>query len=251
VEPAPTSRLEPARQAAVRACGRVEEAARATLGALARGDYADLVRLEEEWRAAFVALYQVFLRIDGLLRDARTLPVVVGTAGRSHIDATLSRVASSLAGFDAEVRCWAPGDWNRIVAEAKAMSSVPVAYAGFTSTNLMRINVPVEVCSRLNELASPEGAVHVPYDDIAEALNILAHEAMHVSRYWDEVEAECYGLQHVAEAARGLGASADFAAELADFAWERLYPAVPAEYRSADCRNNGPLDLDRADDRWP
>lgn len=60
VEPAPTSRLEPARQAAVRVCGRVEEAAQATLGALARGDYADLVRLEEEWRAAFVALYRYF-----------------------------------------------------------------------------------------------------------------------------------------------------------------------------------------------
>jgi hypothetical protein len=250
VESAPSARLGPAREAAVRACERFEEAAEATLVALAGRNYPDLVRLEQEWGAAWASLYQVFMTIDKFARDARPLPTVSGTAGRSHVDAELSQVVSSLAGFDAEVRCWAPREWKLIVAEGKAMSSAPIDFAGFTSTNLKRVNVRVDVCTRLHGLENSEGATQFLYTEMAAALKLVAHEAMHVAGHWDEADAECYGLQHVATVATELGAREEVAADLAELAW-RTYPGMPASYRSPDCRNGGLLDLDRTDDRWP
>jgi hypothetical protein len=74
---------------------------------------------------------------------------------------------------------------------------------------------------------------------------------MHLSRFWDEIEAECYGLQNVAAAAQELGASESYASELAQVAWQEIYPQMPADFRSPDCRNNGPLDLNRAQAEWP
>ena len=79
--------------------------------------------------------------------------------------------------------------------------------------------------------------------ETVQAVHTLAHEAVHLAGVRNEAEAECYGLQTVDLVAVRLGADRDTARALADYAFARLYPALPAHYRTDACRDGGPLDL--------
>jgi hypothetical protein len=249
----PTTRLDPALDSLLEACGQLERTAKTELAAIARGDSSAITRLWPEWNNVFIDLVNVHVEVGRLTLDARRLPIAKGGEGGSYVEPLFSRVATSLAGFDGEVRCWSQADWREIVTEYRAASSQPTDIGGFISSDLSRINLPWAVCDDLAALAysdyeaSGRGAKY----DAAASIGLFAHEAMHLSRFWDEREAECYGLQHVAEAARQLGASERYAAELADVVWQEIYPQMPAAYRSPDCRNEGPLDINRGQARWP
>ena len=79
--------------------------------------------------------------------------------------------------------------------------------------------------------------------EMVQAVHTLAHEAVHLAGVRNEAEAECYGLQTVDLVAVRLGADRATARALADYAFARLYPALPSHYRTDACRDGGPLDL--------
>jgi hypothetical protein len=92
------------------------------------------------------------------------------------------------------------------------------------------------------------------YFATAEALQTLAHESIHLKGAPVEAEAECFGMQWLAYAAQQLGASADEARPIAQYYATQVYPQRQAQspaYWSADCRQNGPLDLTPDDGVWP
>jgi hypothetical protein len=80
----------------------------------------------------------------------------------------------------------------------------------------------------------------------------LAHEAHHLAGEANEAVTDCRALQSIAGTATALGATAEFARDVADYAW-RLYPEVRGgtEYFTTACRNGGPLDLHPESPVWP
>ena len=92
------------------------------------------------------------------------------------------------------------------------------------------------------------------YFDTAEALQTLAHEAIHLRGDGVESHAECYGMQYLASAAQQLGDTPDDATAIARYYATKLYPlrqSQTPDYWSADCRPNGALDLTPNDGLWP
>lgn len=100
------------------------------------------------------------------------------------------------------------------------------------------------------------------YDGYAQAVLTLAHETVHIvqgtvgktvpSDSLVESQAECTGLQTMAQVAVQLGDTADDAQQLADYTWLMVYPskakltdayATQHPYWSADCAPGGPLDI--------
>lgn len=99
------------------------------------------------------------------------------------------------------------------------------------------------------------------YDGYAQALLTLAHETVHVVQGTFgktvpadsivESQAECTGLQTMAQVAVQLGDTPDDAQQIADYTWLMVYPtkakltdayAMQHPYWSADCAPGGPLD---------
>jgi hypothetical protein len=85
----------------------------------------------------------------------------------------------------------------------------------------------------------------------AQAVHVIPHEAAHLNGEKNEAVAECFAVQNVEETALMLGATPAQAAGLARIYWRVAYPLQPSEYRSADCREDGPLDLSPRDAAWP
>jgi hypothetical protein len=83
------------------------------------------------------------------------------------------------------------------------------------------------------------------------ALHTLAHESWHLAGEESESVAECHALQTTALVAERLGASPGEAEASARTVLYQLYPQMPSEYRSDDCRDGGPLDLHAASNVWP
>jgi hypothetical protein len=78
---------------------------------------------------------------------------------------------------------------------------------------------------------------------IASAVRALAHEAWHLRGVTSEAQTECYALQTTALAALRLGASPEEAQAVALWNTKHVYPHLPSEYQSGECRNGGRFDL--------
>ncbi len=85
------------------------------------------------------------------------------------------------------------------------------------------------------------------------AVQVLAHEAMHVRGIVNEAAAECYAMQVFASVAERLGVPTTRAREMASDYWRDVYPQRPPEsaYRSSECRDGGALDLAPTSSSWP
>jgi hypothetical protein len=83
------------------------------------------------------------------------------------------------------------------------------------------------------------------------ALHTLAHEAWHLAGEESEAVAECHALQTTAFVAERLGASPAEAEASARAVLYQMYPQMPSEYRTDDCRDGGPLDLHPGSNVWP
>ena len=248
----PTSRLQPVLERARRGCrayASVAHAVRTTDTAVVYGVMSnDLID----------RLRQADRRFDsvssGPLPGTGSLAVKSETTSalHSHIDPALGRVAARLAGRPVRVRCWYEADWSRLDAESAALSGhgPNPGDAGWTEVGGSDIDIQAETCGELESLRERPHASRVRSEVAADAVRILAHESQHAAGVSDEAIAECYGLQHVAEVAIDLGASSPDAAGLARTAWA-AYPLEPSDYRSADCRDGGPLDLRPDDPHWP
>jgi hypothetical protein len=189
------------------------------------------------------------------LRDAGPLPVIAGSSAESRIEPRFSRVASSLAGRRAQVRCWSPEDWEKRASEwARWPSTSWVgSWGGYTSADGERVNLAPAVCVLLTRLAYQRVPVYEDGwpDGLAWSVALLAHEAQHVRGVLNEAKAECYGMQSVRTAAQALGRTAEEGRYLAWLYWENSYPSGDAPYRSRECRNGGSLDLHPRSDVWP
>ena len=88
------------------------------------------------------------------------------------------------------------------------------------------------------------------FEDVL-AVHTLAHETWHLHGYIQEARTECNALQTTAQAAILFGADARTAQAVADYAWKKIYPYEPDDYRLAECVNGGPYDLRPADPVFP
>jgi hypothetical protein len=76
----------------------------------------------------------------------------------------------------------------------------------------------------------------------AEAINTLAHEAMHLRGFVDEAETQCYAIQTDAWTVERLGGTRAEGAAVAAFILS-LQPLMPSEYQASACGSGGGLDL--------
>ncbi len=85
------------------------------------------------------------------------------------------------------------------------------------------------------------------------SINTFAHETVHLMRVRDEAVAECFAMQTLAWWAWKLGATPEFARQMALDYWQLYYVPyrVGTSYGSYDCVNNGTLDLHTDSDSWP
>jgi hypothetical protein len=85
------------------------------------------------------------------------------------------------------------------------------------------------------------------------ALHTLAHETWHIRGISNEAATDCYALQSVSTVARTLGTDPVDAQALSAY-YAAHFDAIrrpPPNYRSADCRDGGKLDLHPGSGVWP
>jgi hypothetical protein len=123
-------------------------------------------------------------------------------------------------------------------------------------------DVKRKVCQRLQDF--PEARTTAKFDCLdtpsrcdasvvndAIALDVLAHESWHLEGNQNEAVTECYAEQTVGFVATKLGSDDVQARGLARLVHLLVYPRMPDEYRSAECRDGGLLDLRRGSSAWP
>jgi hypothetical protein len=254
---APSERLREGERAALEACPHLQRGAKEDLRALETrsaelldaGDGLIEVGTDRLW----VSNENVLLRTEG-----RDLPEKEGPTGDSRVEPILGRVADTLAEdlpHSIEVRCWSSGDWPGVVDEMSAYTGERITEEtlGFAAPDLVRVHLSPLTCERLGEIAYERKlpAAGEEVTALADSVVTLAHEAMHVAWVDEEAEAECLGAQFADETAVELGASKDYARKLARRYWERMYPLLPEEYRSPECRDGGELDIHPTSSVWP
>jgi hypothetical protein len=180
------------------------------------------------------------------------LPRIRGMSSRSRIEPELSRVAEQLAEKDVEVRCWSHEDWRTLLRERRTHEHDVGELLGFARTGGGRIHLSPDTCLALVDLRYRRLR---PRDQIrsyrlADAVDTLAHEAMHSSGIADEAKAECYAVQLIERAAQDLGVERAYAEHLAETYWDD-YPSLEEQYRSSECRNGGEHDLHEETSAFP
>lgn len=164
-------------------------------------------------------------------------------------EARLAAIASEIAGRPVEVRC--QGRFSAALDVTAESGTVRFDANGQPGdwADLKR-----GICTSLARFGSDHsqekfGCVHVPFAcdrdvlNSIHALETLAHESWHLAGHVDEATTECYALQRIAFVATALGAAPEQGHALARAAFTVLYPHMPAEYRSGECRDGGTLDL--------
>ena len=107
----------------------------------------------------------------------------------------------------------------------------------------------LETCQHLGTWYRSDRAE--PSPDEVVAVHVLTHEAMHVAGLRSEALTECRALQEDARTVVLLGGTPAEGAELAKRVATEVYPRMPDEYRSAECRPEGSLDRTPGDGSWP
>lgn len=184
------------------------------------------------------------------------LPPGQGAINASRVEPLFTRVARAVAAPATEVRCWSPADWSELQEETFGADR---NLAGFASAGFKRVNLAWDICAGLATIAytsrRPTGTEELA---IAFAVTTLMHEAGHLNESGDffgaganEPLAECWGMQHIREAVRRLGASQAYADELGERYWAEVYPTRPPRYRSPKCRDGGAYDVRKDSSVWP
>jgi hypothetical protein len=169
----------------------------------------------------------------------------------------LGGIASEIAGRDVRVHC--QGRFGAALDVTGESGSVMFGPDGRPAdvTDLKR-----DVCQRLGRYRREHDAARFAcaatgtpcsLDTLKSlhALQTLAHESWHLQGQRSEAVTECYALQTTAKVAERLGASEPHAHAAARAVLVQLYPRMPAEYQTADCRDGGPLDLRPDSSVWP
>lgn len=196
-----------------------------------------LTRVDEIGRR--VAFPTVWVAVLALLAAGAAAPGML----RRQLEDRLSGVASTLSGRQVRVRCQAFGGafvdvGNELGHVNYRPDGTPVAW-----TLIKR--------DQYNDLSGYlESSKRHPSFKRMLAVHVLTHEAMHFASVLDEAAAECAAVQRDAQTARLLGAAADDAAAVAATYYATVYPRMPDDYRSADCKPGGALDEGLQDAPW-
>jgi hypothetical protein len=91
---------------------------------------------------------------------------------------------------------------------------------------------------------------HEPSRDEVVAVHVLSHESMHMAGTTSEAAAECAATQRDERVGELLGATPADARALAETYWATIYPFMPDDYRSGDCRDGGALDEHLGSGPW-
>ena len=186
--------------------------------------------------------------------EKQHLPRRGGLATVSRVEPRFSRAASRVAEKDVEVRCWSERDWRRLMVEEDAYTrgKVNQSVLGFASAGGSRLSLAPSTCRDLARLAyaGDRPAAGNRRLMLALAVVTLAHESVHLAGVADEPTAECHGIQLSERAALALGVKPAFADALKDAYWGH-YGAIPAVYRSRECRDGGKLDLRASTSKFP
>ncbi len=169
----------------------------------------------------------------------------------------LRAIASTIAGRPVRVRC--PGIYGRIISWDIVEGSVRFDASGRPSdeTRLRELT-----CRELDALAEGRRARAVACleagggcgqeaDDVALAVDVLAHESWHLAGVMDEALTECRAVQTIVWTAQRLGTSPAQGRALAQRYLETWYPRLPARYRAPNCVSGSALDLRPDDPSWP
>jgi hypothetical protein len=214
-------------------------------------------RAFKEWSQGAVLVRDANGRLSNPQATERLpLPVGTGLQEESRIEPLFTRVANDLAAPASEVRCWSRDDWPKLQKETFGRT---LNLAGFASPQYKRANLAWDICDSLATIAytdrRPIGSEQLA---LAFAVTTLMHEAGHLNESGDffgagenEPLAECWGMQHIRQAARGLGAVRAYADELAERYWTEVYPTRPAAYRTKKCRDGGAYDVRNGSSVWP
>jgi hypothetical protein len=112
--------------------------------------------------------------------------------------------------------------------------------------------ITYETCQHLSDYwRSGATEKDAPSLEQVVAVHVLTHEARHLAGDRSEAETECRAMQSDADVARHLGATAEQARALAATYATTVYPRMPSDYRTPDCRAEGPLDRTPDDGVWP
>ena len=155
--------------------------------------------------------------------------------------ARFSDEGSRIAGKPVRIRCDESGEFVGAVQHADGVAEVGGDLAFLTP----------ERCLDLYRLAF-DGDVRGA--QTGRALAVLAHEAWHLRGVSNEGATECYALQSGVSLGRRLGLAEGTARRLMrqQLVENQLRRGEALEYRlPADCRDGGPLDLDRMSSEFP
>jgi hypothetical protein len=248
----PSKRLRSAAALVIPACRGFARGERLQLDALGHAPGAQLFAGESAIDHAGLLFLTANQRLEAKFLWNEDLPTLGGVKTVSRIEPLFGRVATALTNGPVEVRCWSRRDWPRVVGEFRAWSGGTADLAGFAIFASRGINLDPWACEHLARFAYlhrfPRGSRQL---DMAWAVQILSHEIQHLVSPASEAATECYGVQNLAQVARALGATRPYARTLAVRYWNEGYPAMPPKYRTKLCRNDGPLDANRASASWP
>jgi hypothetical protein len=170
----------------------------------------------------------------------------------------LSAIASEIAGREVRVEC--PGPIGRLVGWDIVEGSVRFDADG---TPHDETKIRAQSCAELDALAEGRREKELACisrtglacgrhgRETAMAVDVLAHEAIHLRGIMDEAETECRSLQTMAWTVQQLGATAEEGRAMALAQYAGSYQEMPDRYRHAGCKEGGTLDLRPDDPRFP
>jgi hypothetical protein len=201
--------------------------------------------------ALFVAWRWGIRRVDAIGRPIRFPYVAVafllvpallaGTPGveRRWEQHRLAVAASTLIGAKVSVHCQTAG-------EAFVDAGAELGYVKFGVDGVPehRTTIKHGPCGDLRAYLRSSKS-HPSLDQVI-AVHIVTHESMHMSGITNEALAECAAVQRDERTAELLGASPTEAKALARTYWLAVYPNMPSDYVTSDCRPGG-----RGDEHLP
>jgi hypothetical protein len=171
------------------------------------------------------------------------LIVAVPVIRHHNEEARLGQVASQLAGVKATVHCQTgTAEW---VDAGTELGYVKWGPGGVPEHSTL---IKHAQCGLLASYLKG-GRDHPSLDEIT-AVHVLTHESMHMSGITSESKAECAAVQRDYQTATLLGANDKQATFLALAYWHGVYPYMPDDYRSAECRTGGGMDEQLAHAPW-
>lgn len=171
---------------------------------------------------------------------------------RVHQQVRLAAIASDLVGHRVGVHC--PNAVSKLVDVSREAGRVqfdengrPAGYTDLAPETCDRLRHP----DRVDFSCLDTGTCGYREFQVGWAIHTLAHESFHLRGISQEAATECYAMQTTAVVAVRLGIPPSRAAQLQSWIFAKAYPNEPDEYRTSECHDGGPYDLNPDSPVWP